>query len=987
MLGGSIDDDLENNACSYYDVKDFCKQFPQGRGSLNLFHLNIRSLNKNLDELLILLDSLKTEFQVIVLSETWLNDPSEFITLDGYKDYHSVRSNGRGGGVSILVRNNIHSQLLPQFTLNNNVLEVCSVELCINSSTYNVVGVYRPPGSSVADFNNTFFHLLAENRLSNNCTTILGDFNIDMSDPDPPENVENFIAEFNLLHFLPTITVPTRVSNNSATLIDHIWTNTLASYLTGVFPIHITDHYPTFICLNHLLKRHSDKIITIKFRSHNEPNLLKLENRMADLLHEFDNDSEDNIDERTRKFHDILFKAYNTCCPIKNKRISLKRIKRPWLTTALLASIDRKQELYKLSRLDLRYVPLFKKFRNTLTSVIRKAKAKFYDDKFNACTNDIKKTWRLINNIFRPNASPTNIQISEVNVNGETIYNPSSIAAEFNKHYCSVAEKLASKIPSTNADPCSYVNTLPNSFVFFPTNSIEIERIIAGFKSKGSHLQSIPSFIYKRISRYISSTLSDLINDSLYSGTFPDILKRARVVPIFKSGEKDILSNYRPISTMDFLGKIFERVVHKRVVNFFDRFDVISDAQFGFRHGRSTCDAILRLTDSIYDTFNEGNYLISVLLDFSKAFDTVDHAILLKKLSLSGIRGATLNWFKSYLGNRRQYVSIGESCSTDLPINVGVPQGSILGPLLFLIYINDLPNCSEKLTFVHFADDTTVFIRGDNLPNLFHAMNSELEIVDRWLCANKLSLNIEKTSHMIHSNKRKLIHDVNIRIRNTNLQYVTQAKFLGLTIDDALKFKIHSRQVMTKMSKYSGVLRNLSKFLPSQLLRKIYLTLVYPILVYGIEVWGCSSKTLLKKIARIQTKCIKYIRVNNYNCRQNVDELFGELKLFPLEFVYKYFTLLRLFQYYVLKGDLYFTGKIDQVQINHGQPTRFKSSRLLTRPLLTKSSCFNSFYYQSLTCWNALPDYIREIKSFPNFKRSLKAYFLLNKPNFILPRL
>lgn len=377
MLINPVDDYIANSSlCSYYDPQTFSKRYSKDTNPLNLFHLNIRSLNKNVDLLLLFLDSLKVDFHVIVLSETWLNDPSEMLPVDGYKSYHSVRTDRKGGGVSVLVRDTIQSQLLPQFTLNNYKLEMCAVSLQIDSTVYNVLGVYRPPGNSIADFNTDFFHLISDDWLSNHFTAILGDFNIDMSDPNPPESIDSFISEFNMLHFLPTISVPTRICNNSSTLIDHIWINSLASYWAGVFPIHLFDHHPIFICLSHLLKKNSKDLIKTKFRCHSVANLAKFDRCVADLVEEFDYDGSADIERLTENFHDMLFSAYNTCCPVKHKVISLKRSRSPWLTPALLASIDRKQELYRLSKADDRYIPLFKQFRNVLTSVIRRAKAK-----------------------------------------------------------------------------------------------------------------------------------------------------------------------------------------------------------------------------------------------------------------------------------------------------------------------------------------------------------------------------------------------------------------------------------------------------------------------------------------------------------------------------------------------------------------------------------------------------------------------------------
>ena len=586
----------------------------------------------------------------------------------------------------------------------------------------------------------------------------------------------------------------------------------------------------------------------------------------------------------------------------------------------------------------------------------------------------MKKTWRSINGILSPDARQPNKEISEVIIDGMSISDPVSIATEFNKHFTSVSHKLASKIPPSNSDPTIHVSNPTNSFVYFPTNSNEVQKIIAGFKSKGSHLLTIPSFIYKRVSHLISPILSKLINESFSRGIFPNVLKLARVIPIFKSGKKNIIPNYRPISTIDFLAKVFEKVIFNRLSNFLDKYELINCQQFGFRRGRSTGDAILRFTDSIYDTFSENKFFISVLLDFSKAFDTVNHEILLRKLFLLGIRGPSLLWFKSYLSDRKQYVCINNSCSPTLSIDTGVPQGSILGPLLFILYINDMCKSSSELSFVHFADDTTVFRKGGDLNELFTVVNRELTYVDEWLRANKLSLNVNKTTYMIFSNKSK-VTDRRIFIRNIDVSLVSTAKFLGIFIDDSLKFKDHVNYVINRVSRSSAILRNLSQILPRHVLRKLYFSLVYPFSTYGVEVWGSSSKTLLGRLTRMQNRCVRHVS-QCFNV--NILDVYPVLELLPFNDIYKYFTILKFFRYYILQMDDYFTRKFTSFQVNHDQGTRSSVLRLLHTPQVTKSRCFSSFAFQSVVLWNKLPVALRETNSYFPFKRSLRA-FLLSK--------
>ena len=740
-------------------------------------------------------------------------------------------------------------------------------------------------------------------------------------------------------------------------------------YDAGVFPIHLSDHYPTFVCINNILVKNNELIKT-KFRCHNIENIRVFQERVTEIADNFENNFNNfDINDRCKRFCDLLYNSYNSSCPIKCKTISQKRAHSPWLSDELLRCIARKHELYRLAKGDGQFNDLFKRYKNLLTLSIRNAKKQYYKDKFNNCTGDVKKTWNTINSILRPNVSRQCTY--NMNVEGVPVSDPVLVATEFNEHYATVADKLADNIPRTGDDPTYFVENCCNSFVLMNSDHQELESVINQFKSKRSHLNVIPSFMYKYISKIISPILSTLINDSFCEGQFPDVLKTARVIPIFKSGQREIISNYRPISTLHFLCKVYERIMFKRLCKFFKKYDIINDEQFGFRKNRSTSDAVLKLTDNIYETFNTGQYMVSVLLDFSKAFDTVNHNILLQKLYMQGVRGNSLQWIRSYLSNRQQYVSINESTSSVLPINIGVPQGSILGPLLFILYINDMCRCSNILSFIHFADDTTVFIRGDNLDSLYDTMNNELKKIDSWLCSNKLSLNISKTSFMVHSNKSKTT-DKSLLIRNTNISLVHTAKFLGILIDDELKFKDHIRFVCGKVSKSVGIIRRLSGIVPSYVLKKIYMSLIYPYLIYCVETWGNSSKTMLSKLCGVQNKCIKLISDVHFVC---VSDLYDALNLFPFAIIFKYFTTMKFYNYFLLNSNPYFKTKIDSFQTYYEFDTRFKIQGLLRGPHVNRSIRFNSFLFQAVKLWNILPQKLKCIDSPYLFKRSLRQFY------------
>lgn len=607
--------------------------------------------------------------------------------------------------------------------------------------------------------------------------------------------------------------------------------------------------------------------------------------------------------------------------------------------------------------------------RNYLTSSLRRAKREYFRFKFNSCLYDAKSTWKSINGLIRPNQQRT--QNCEISGENGTISDPVQVATKFNEHYSSLPTKLAREIPAVNSDPLDFVDRCPNSFVFFPTDVNEVTNVIQSFKSKGSHTETIPSFMFKHAADIIAPKISVLFNSSVMQGRYPDILKVARVIPIHKSGKKDVVINYRPISTLEFLDKIFERLMYGRLSSFFNKYGIICDEQFGFTKDRSTNDAILRYVQFIRGALGKKLHVLSVMLDFSKAFDTVHHHVLIDKLYKVGIRGNTNNWIRSYLSDRSQYVHVNGVNSPLLPVSSGVPQGSILGPLLFLVYINDMSRCCSKLNFVHFADDTTVFLAGPNLSDLYDDMNSELKLIDLWLCANRLSLNIDKTVYLIHSDCNKA-SDKQIIIRNVSVKQVKQTKFLGMILDDRLNYRDHILHVCGKLSKSCGILWRLRDFVPAHVLKRIYMCLVFPYLVYCVEVWGRGCRTSYNRLCALQNKCVRLLGGPNVS----IVQLYKMNNLLSMNEIHEYFMIVKFYQYYVKQRSRFFKSLILSYQVSHNISTRFKSKECLNFPLVHKSKCLSSFVYTCLKLWNDLPLSIRTVKCLFSFKRTLRNHLM-----------
>ena len=329
------------------------------------------------------------------------------------------------------------------------------------------------------------------------------------------------------------------------------------------------------------------------------------------------------------------------------------------------------------------------------------------------------------------------------------------------------------------------------------------------------------------------------------------------MIPIYKKDDAEIYSNYRPVSVLPSFSKILERLIFNRCVDHLDKHDILNEKQFGFRKNHSTYMAIIELIDKINNAVEKRETTLALYLDLSKAFDTIDHNILLYKLEHYGFRGIVLNWFRSYLSNRTQYVYYNNCKSEKLDVTCGVPQGSILGPLLFILYINDIVNTSNMLQFILFADDTTILFSDKDISSKIDLINTELKEVTNWFKTNKLSVNASKTNFMIMGTTHqtsKPKNNIKVILDNVELSRVNKTKFLGVLIDENLTWKDHIDAISKTMSRNIGIINKLKHFVPKRILLSLYYTLVMPYLNYGILAWGNSCKTYLNKLLKLQKR-------------------------------------------------------------------------------------------------------------------------------------
>ena len=641
-------------------------------------------------------------------------------------------------------------------------------------------------------------------------------------------------------------------------------------------------------------------------------------------------------------------------------------------------SIRHKQQIYKSFFLsgNPAFVAYFKKYANLLTKIKCAAKRLYYKKKIEEGKYNSRTTWQVLREFISTKKNlnlPTFIR-DESNV---SLNDPKLIAEAFNKHFSDIGDKLAAKIQTKTSFKSFLKGRNPNSMALVSPTFFEIYNVIHSLKNKKSFgVDTISSYFLKVASLVITPYLMHLFNACFNNGLFPEVLKVSKVIPIYKSGDKTKVNNYRPISLLPSLSKVMEKLLVVRLTSFLNASGILYDRQYGFRKKRTTTQAVLDLVTNLYDNISKNKLSSLVAVDLTKAFDTVNHKILLEKLDYYGIRGICNDLIRSYLSNRQQTVYIAQESSTMRLVKSGVPQGSVLGPLLFIIYINDLHFKLLCSTVQLFADDTCLLLSNICKKTLQDEAKTELENLHLWMDANKLTLNLSKSNVMlINSKLRDKGKFDNIKTKKSEICITSTVKYLGIYIDEELNFKYHITSIVAKISRGVGILYKIKNFLPTSTLLCVYYSHVHTHLSYGIIIWGSTYKSHLEKLTSLQNKAIRAVGGAGWN--ESSSPLYYKFKVLKFHDIYKY--ELAKFMHHVQNKTLPtpLLKIFDDVKNDLNLNTRSRTQEKLKVPFFKSSRTQKSVKYQGVSLWNSLSLNLKKL-SFQKFYIEYKSNLIQN---------
>ena len=771
------------------------------------------------------------------------------------------------------------------------------------------------------------------------------------------------------------VKVPTRVTASSSTIIDHIYTshpkNITESFVSTCA---LSDHFP--VCFTRKINSKISKLnhITTSYRCFKNFNEEAFISDLASDLNDFSACHSD-INDDISNWYGILVKHLDRHAPFKTKRVKTKHL--PEWYNDEIAFARKQRDNYKRRK----SWSEFKKYRNKVKKLIRSAKRKCFTD---SVTNskDTRTIWQHFRKVNNKEACSKASLPDEIVINDERYTSSLDIASKLNEYFANISSIFGKDDNDILDTDISHLENLVHDKVpdgvYFKIPSItplQVSTIINALDpSKAIGLDGIGPRVLKSVCAVLSESLALLINKSIATGCFPDQLKLAKVFPIYKGGSKSDPNNYRPISILPTISKIFERHINSHLTAYLNKYSLIHESQSGFRRKHSCQTALVKLIDKWMECIDKGDMIGSIFIDFRKAFDLVDHNILIKKLSAYKFCNLSLKWFKSYLEARQQTVQSDSGMSDFANIHSGVPQGSILGPTLFLLFINDLPLLLKYCYADLFADDATFHKNSPDIGEINDEMLIDFFTIVFWSKQNKLPINFNKSTYMILGAKRRLedTFELLLNIGNEKIEKVSKQKLLGIFIDEHLSWTPHIDYLCSIIASKISLLKQLSSYVPQNIQKLFYQSYILPLMDYGCNTWGTTSTSNIERISKLQKRAARIILRAEYLTPS--DLMFEELGWQSVPKRLMYNKAILTFKALNNQTPAYITNLLKPMSESHPRSLRSSENGLLSVPRSSSALYDRSFSYSASKLWNCLPQSLRTSSSLSTFKTGIKDY-------------
>lgn len=916
------------------------------KASLNRFHglnvsfLNIRSLLPKLDQVSRLIHDVKLD--VLCFAETHIYEhiPDASVNLNGFDIYRNDRKGKRGGGICMYVRNYIRSSLVYSYSSDN--IQVLFIELYLNGSNILMGLCYKPPRLTFTD---EFDKIFSDLSVKYSDIIIVGDFNSNYLNQSP--ETRKFIAIIkNLsLKFVNTTEATHFPSYGNCSLLDMVITNTDKIIFFNQISCGFADHDMIFCCYDTKLDRTPVNITYRNFKAINIASLLE-ECSCLDWAKLF---TLSKIDDIIEYFNSKIVNLFDSYVPLKTIKSRLRYA--PWFSNEIDTAIilrDHALHIWMHSK-DYSDRREFKKLRNIVTKLIRNAKSEFFNKHIIIPSEKSTSFWNKVKKLGLKKRD----KIKNCKIDPNVFCNFIASA--------SVANNSISNISSTEFD-----NNI--GFSFQNVDADIVTRALFSVKSNSVGLDGIPLKFIKLLYPIIQPYLVYMFNNILTKSTFPSQWKTAKIIPLPKCNEAVKPSDFRPISILPGLSKVFEKIVKNQICAHLERNSLLNVNQSAFREGHSTTTALLNIVNDLMQNIDKGLFNILVLFDFSKAFDAISHTILCDKLiSMFGFSSSAVKLIFSYLTDRYYEVHADAVISKCLKVRAGVPQGSVLGPILFLIYINDLPNAIRHSKYHIFADDLQIYksLQMGNCCDNIKLINQDIKSIVEWSQENCLSLNATKMKAIAINNSRIDICNLpDILVGNDKICYTNNVRNLGLFFDNSMSWSSHINHVSKKINFMLRCLWSTTKMLNIESRKKIFQAFLLPHFMYCDSIIFGMSQIQFNKVKLVFNRCVRYVfklkkydRVSKFTC-----DLIG-CNLFDL---FKLRVCCQIFKIIKFRKPIYLYRKL----------SRLKSSRLNNLSIeRNKHKLLNqSFFVRGITFWNSLPLKIKNSNSVVNFKKNYATF-------------